>query len=95
MILKIVKVYIVYDLAAWQKIALENFALKNCSFGATNLIKNSDNDKCVYAWNIHGIAFEWEDWWSLGYGTARNVIIFGVDNSSSSDVDIRKINFSY
>ena len=31
----------------------------------------------------YGIAFYVEEWWSFGNGTAKNVIIFGVDNSSS------------
>ena len=41
---KIVNVYIVYDLDAWLKIQLRNFTLKNCLFGATNTIKNSDKE---------------------------------------------------
>ena len=35
----------------------------------------------------YGIAFDGEDWRSFGNDTARNVIIFGVNNSSSSYVD--------
>ena len=38
----IVNVYIVCDLDAWPKIPLRNFTLKNCLFGATNIVKNSD-----------------------------------------------------
>ena len=41
----------------------------------------------------YGITFNSTDWWSFDNNTARNVIIFGVDNSSSSDVDNRKNNF--
>ena len=58
-------------------------------FGATNIAKNSDKFKRVYS--DYGIAFYGGDWWSFGNGTARNVIIFGVDNSSSSLVDNLKI----
>ena len=36
---KIVNVYIVYDLNAWPKIPLRNVTLKNCLFGATNIVK--------------------------------------------------------
>ena len=39
---KIVNVSIVYDLDNCPKIPLRNLALKNCSFVATNIVKNSD-----------------------------------------------------
>ena len=39
------------------------------------------------------IAFNGGEWWSFGNDTARNFIIFGVDNSSSSNVDNFKNNF--
>ena len=87
---KIVNVYIVYDLAAWPKIPLKTFTLKNCLFRATNIVKNSDKNKWVYSG--YGIAFDWEDWWNFGNGTAINVIIF-VNNSSSSYDDNLKNNF--
>ena len=59
----------------------------------TNIVKNSDKDKWVFSG--YGIAFDGRDWWSFGNGTARNVIIFGIDNSSSSYFDNLKNNFSY
>ena len=59
-------------------------------FGATNIAKNSDNDKWVYG--SYGIAFNGEDRWSLGNGTARKIIIFGFDNSSLSYADNLKNN---
>ena len=65
--------------------------IKNCLFGATNIVKNSDKDRWVYGG--YGIAFDEGDWWSFDNGTARNVILFGVDNSSSSHVDNLKNNF--
>ena len=37
--------------------------------------------------------FDGWDWSSFGDGSARNVIIYGVDNSSSSHVDNSKNNF--
>ena len=39
------------------------------------------------------MTFDNEDLWSFNNDTARNVITFGVDNSSSSHVDNRKNNF--
>ena len=44
---KIINVYIVYNLDAWPRIPANNFKFKNCLFGATNAIKNSDNEKYV------------------------------------------------
>ena len=35
----------------------------------------------------HGKTFDSASWWSFDNDTARNVIIFGVDNSSSSHAD--------
>ena len=46
---KIVNVYIIYDLAAWPKNPTNNFKFKNCLFGATNIVKNSDKEKYVYS----------------------------------------------
>ena len=39
---KIVNFYIVYDLYAWQRNPTKNFKFKNCLFGATSILKNSD-----------------------------------------------------
>ena len=46
---KIVNVYIVCDLDAWPKNPTTNFKLKNCFFGKTNIVKNSDKEKYVYS----------------------------------------------
>ena len=45
---KNVNVCIVYDLDAWPKIPLRNIAIKNCLFGATGVVKSSNNKKYVY-----------------------------------------------
>ena len=37
----------------------------------------------------YGIAFDGKGMWSFGNDFTRNVIIFGVDNSSSSHADNR------
>ena len=44
---KVVNVYIVYDLNAWQRNPTTNFKFKNCLFGATSVIKNSRKEKYV------------------------------------------------
>ena len=42
-LMKIVNVYIFFDLDAWPKIPLGKFTLKNCLFGATNIVKIAIN----------------------------------------------------
>ena len=46
---KIVNAYIAHDLDAWPEISLNNFKLKSCLFGATNVVKNIDKEKWVYS----------------------------------------------
>ena len=87
----IVNVYIVYDLAAWPRNPTNNFKFKNCLFGATNIVKNSDKEQYVYS--AYGVTFDSAVSWSFSNGTARNVIIFDVNNSSSLHVKNRKYNF--
>ena len=77
---KIVNFYIAYDLDTWPKIPLRNFTLKNCLFGATNIVKSSDKEKYVYSG--YGIAFDGKGELRFGNNYARNVIIFRVDNRS-------------
>ena len=60
-------------------------------FGATNIVKNIDKEKYVYS--DYGIAFVEKSEWNFGNEYTRNVIIFGVHNSSSSHVDNLKNTF--
>ena len=59
--------------------------------GATNIVKNSDKEKYVYS--DYRIVFDGKGEWSFGNDYARNVIIFGSDNSSLSHADNLKNNF--
>ena len=52
----IANVYIVYELDTWPRYVLNNFSIKKCLFGATNIVKNSDKYKYVYTG--YGIAFD-------------------------------------
>ena len=88
---KIVNVYIVYELEFWPKILFRHFTLRNCLFRATNIVKNSDEEKYVYSG--FGKTLDGKGEWSFGNGYARNIIIFGVDNSLSSHTDNLKNNF--
>ena len=53
-----------------------------------SIVKNSDKEKYVYSG--FGIVFDGKIEWSFDNGTGRNVIIFGVHNSSSFHSDNRK-----
>ena len=55
------------------------------------MVRNTFKSK--FTNNVWGIAFEGECLWSFGNGFATNVVIFGFNNSSSSDTDNRKNNF--
>ena len=76
---KIVNVYIAYDLDVWPRNPTNNFKFKNQLFGGTSLAKNIDKERPWYSG--YRITFNREGWWSFDNGTARNVIIFDVDNS--------------
>ena len=85
---KIGNVYIVYYLDLCPKNPTNNFKFKNYLFGATSIVKNSEKEKYVYGG--YGITFDSAGLWSFDNDIARNVINFGVDNSSSCHVDNRK-----
>ena len=79
---KIINFYFVYELAAWPR---------NCLFDATNKVKNRDKEKYVYSG--YGITFDSASSWKFDNDFARNVKIFGVDNTSSFHSDNHKNNF--
>ena len=83
----IVNANIVYKLNSWPKNPLDNFIFKNCLFGATNIFKNSNKSKCWWVYSGYGIAFDVKGELSFGNGFARNAVIFGADNNSSSHSD--------
>ena len=61
--------------------------LKNCLFGTVKLVRNTIKSKLTY--NGWEIAF-YGGSWSFGNDVSRNVVIFGVDNSSSSTDNQKK-----
>ena len=80
---KIVNICTVYEL---HKIYIKTSpSLINCLFGAVSLTKTADIDK--YKYSGYGIGFDRGSVYSVGDGFGRNVIIFGVDMSSSVHVD--------
>ena len=80
---KIVSIYIVYEL---DKTYVKTYStLVNCLFGEVSITKNADIDKNKYSG--YGIGFDRGGIYSVGNGFGRNVIIFGIDLSSSVHVD--------
>ena len=65
--------------------------MKNCILGTVKLARNAIKSKFIYYGR--GIVFDGKGLWSFGNGFARNVVIFVVDNTSSSYTDNRKNNF--
>ena len=86
----IVNVYIVYEITSDYK-DINYPTLENCLFGSVKLTKNSDIDK--YRYSGYGIGFDRETYFSFGNETGKNVIIFGVDMSSSSKLITEKKTF--
>ena len=85
---KVVNIYIVYEIS--KSINISDYPkLENWLFGAVSLTKNADIDK--YKYSGYGIGFDRHGFFSHpSGGTGRNVIIFGVDMSSSRKTDNRK-----
>ena len=69
---KIAYVYIIYDLDDWQRNPTNDFKFKSSLFGATNIVKNNNQEKYVHSG--YGITFNSADWWSFDNDTARNFI---------------------
>ena len=68
---------------------ISDSALKNCLFGAVTLTKSADIDK--YKYSGYGIGFDRRSSFSFpGGGFGQNVLIFGVDMSSSAHIDNKK-----
>ena len=81
----ILNLYIVYELNNWPRNPTNDFTLKKTFFGTVKLVENAIKSK--FTRNGQGIAFDGKGSWSFGNDFARNVINFGVDNSSSYHTD--------
>ena len=82
----LVNLFIAYELDTWSRDLNTDFTLKDCLFGVVKLTKNADRDKYVYAGYGIGFDLRWE--FSLPGGSiGKNVVIFGVDMSSSVHID--------
>ena len=93
---KVVNIYLVCEIiilanvSKYKYSSIDNYpTLKNALFGAVSLTKHADIDKCKYSG--YGIGFDRRTSFSHpSGGDGQNVIIFGVDMSSSAKIDNRK-----
>ena len=83
----VVNMYIVYEITGDYK-DINYPTLENCLCGSVKLTKNADIDK--YGYFGYGIGFDRQTPFSFGNETGKNVIIFGVDMSSSTKIDNKK-----
>ena len=83
----IVNIYIVYEIADYFNDSSYP-ALENCLFGSVKLTKTVDIHK--YGYSGYGIGFYRNIFFSIGNEISKNVIVFGVDMSSSRKTDNRK-----
>ena len=85
---KVVNIYIVYELAASSSHTSDP-TIKNCLFGAVTLTKNADIEK--YKYSGFGIGFNRRSSFSFpSGGFGQNVLLFGIDMSSSIHIDNKK-----
>ena len=85
---KIVNIYIAYELTGSSS-DNNDLTVKNYLFGAVTLTKNGDIGKCGYSG--YGVGFDRRGSFPFpGTGLGWNVIVFGVDMSSSMKIDSKK-----
>ena len=85
---KVVNIYIVFELGTSSS-NNNDPTLKNGLFGAVTLNKNADIDKYGYSGN--GIGFDGRGSFSFpSGGFGQNILLFGVDMSSSVHIDNKK-----
>ena len=85
---KLINIFIVYETSKNYNISSYP-ALENCLFGPVSLTENADIDK--YKYSGYGTVFVRHGFYShLSREAGRNVIIFGVDMSSSTNNDNRR-----
>ena len=85
---KCINCYIVYEIHLWNRGYDDYPTLENSSFGAFKLVTNADIDKYKYSW--YGIGFDSRGTSPVATRFGRNLIIFGVDISSSVHLDKNK-----
>ena len=85
---KIINIYTVFELILHNS-SSSYPTLENCLFGAVKLRVGTDIDN--YKYFGYGIEFDGKGFFSGGNEVGRNVIVFGVDMSSSLHIDSKGI----
>ena len=81
---KVVNIYVVYEITNVH--GINNYpTLTKALFGAVKLTKNADIDK--YKYSGYGNGFDGKGFYSNGNEIGRNVLIFGVNMDSSTNLD--------
>ena len=89
----IINYFVVYELDTWSRDLNSYFTLKGCLFGGVKLAKNADLDKYIYSG--YGSRFDSRSEFLLSdCSVGKNVIIFGIDISSSVHSDNKKKDIS-
>ena len=87
-------VYLVYKFYLFNAPAVAKYPIINSLFGAVIVDRKGSTNPGKWFFRGKGIAFDAAGTYSMGaQGLARNVIIFGVDNSSSKHPVNRSHNF--
>ena len=90
----VTNVYLVYKLYLFNSPPNPKYPLVNSLFGAVKVNKKGSTDPKKWEFDGKGIAFVSGRTFSMGaQGSARNVVIFGVDNSSSKHPVNKKNDF--
>ena len=77
----VINIYCVYELRSVTASRDDTFTIQNALFGAMEITKNADTSE--YAYKGYGICFDERGTFSKGsINNGRNVLIFGVDESS-------------
>ena len=89
---KVINLYISYTLTSWLRNLSSYFKLGDCLFWSVKLTKNSDTNKYKYrGYSGCSIGFNLRSEFALpDWNMRRNVIVFGVDMSSSVHADNKK-----
>ena len=81
---------IICEIKMWLYSRANNFVTTNYLFAAVQLIKNTNPDKCSFFGYDIGFGVGSSFSFSVDIGFGKNVIISGVENSSSAQVNNKK-----
>ena len=91
---KVINIYCVYQIEPISSSRVDTFTIQNALFGAMQITKNADTSK--YKYKGYGICFDEGGSFSKGnISNGKNVLIFGVDESSLVHANNKLIIFMF